>query len=265
LGLIDFEEPYKRFYAHGLIIAEGAKMSKSKGNVVVPDEYIKKFGADTLRCYLMFLGPFDQGGDFRDQGIAGMHRFLNRIWRIYQEGKKIGDKTSPQLIRPLHQTIQKVTNDINNLSYNTAIAAMMSFLNQWGKGDSQLSKTDAGNFLKLLAPFAPYLSEELWYSLTKKDTYPKMSIKSIHLQPWPEYDPKLVEEEEITIVVQVNGKVRGQIKIQNSKSKIQNEVEKLARAEPRVVKYLTGHVGEQAGKTPKKVIFVPGKLINFVL
>jgi len=258
LGLIDFEEPYKRFYAHGLIIAEGAKMSKSKGNVVIPDEYIKKFGADTLRCYLMFLGPFDQGGDFRDRGIAGMHRFLNRIWRICQEGKKIGDKTSPQLLRPLHQTIQKVTKDVNNLSYNTAIAAMMSFLNKWSKSSGQLSRVDAGNFLKLLAPFAPHITEELWHSLKKYPMGEKMSKESIHLQPWPKYDPKLAAEEEATIVVQVNGKVRGQIKIQNSKSKIQNEVEKLAKSHPRAAKYL-------AGKTPRKVIFVPGKLINFVV
>jgi len=264
LGLIDFEEPYKRFYAHGLIIAEGAKMSKSKGNVVIPDEYIEKFGADTLRCYLMFLGPFDQGGDFRDRGIAGMYRFLNRIWRIYQGGKKIGSKTSPELLHPLHQTIQKVTNDINNLRYNTAIAAMMEFINQWNNG-GQLSKADAGSFLKLLAPFAPHLAEELWHSLTKFPTWEKMSKTSIHLQPWPKYDPKLVEEEEATIVVQVNGKVRGQIKIQSTKSKIQNEVEKLAKADPRVAKYLAGHAGGRAGKPPKKVIFVPGKLINFVL
>jgi len=256
LGLIDFEEPYKRFYAHGLLIAEGAKMSKSKGNIVIPDEYIKKFGADTLRCYLRFLGPFDQGGDFRDSGIAGMYRFLSRIWRIYQEGKKIGSKTSPELLRPLHQLIQKVTNDISNLRYNTAIATMMEFLNQWNNG-GQLSKADAGNFLKLLAPFAPHLAEELWQNKVQSS---KLKVKnwSVHQQSWPKYDPKLAAEEEITIVVQVNGKVRGQIKVQSAIRNSQSEIEKLAQSEPRVAKHLAG------GKI-RKVIFVPGKLINFVI
>jgi leucyl-tRNA synthetase len=259
IGVVPTPEPYRARRQHGVILGEdGFRMSKSRGNVVNPDEAVEKFGADTLRLYLCFMGPYDATMPWSTKGLEGAWRFLSRIWRIYQDGKKVGSKTSPELLRPLHQTIQKVTNDINNLSYNTAIAAMMSFLNKWSKDGSQLSKDDAGKFLKLLAPFAPYLAEELWHSLTKYTTWEKMSKTSIHLQPWPKYDPKLVEEEEATIVVQVNGKVRGQIKIQSTKSKIQNEVEKLAKSEPRVAKYL-------AGKTPKKVILVPGKLINFVV
>jgi len=259
IGVVTISEPYHARRQHGVILGEdGEKMSKSRGNVVNPDEVVEKFGADTLRVYLCFMGPYDATMPWSTKGLEGAWRFLNRIWRIYQEGKKIGDKTSPQLLRSLHQTIQKVTNDINNLSYNTAIAAMMSFLNKWSKGDSQLSKEHAGNFLKLLAPFTPHITEELWCSLTKQDTCPEMSINSIHLQAWPEYDPKLVEEEEVTIVIQVNGKVRGQIKVKSEIRNSQSKIEKLAKSEPRVAKYL-------AGKTPKKVIFVPGKLMNFVL
>jgi len=266
IGVVPTPEPYQARRQHGVILGEdGEKMSKSRGNVVNPDEVVEKFGADTLRVYSCFMGPYDATMPWSAKGLEGAWRFLNRIWRIYQDGKKIGSKTSPELLRPLHQTIQKVTKDIDNLSYNTAIAAMMSFINKWSKGGSQLSRDDAGSFLKLLAPFAPHLAEELWHSLTKFPTWEKMSKTSIHLQPWPKYDPKLVEEEEVTIVVQVNGKVRGQIKVKSARlpdgQEIRNsqaEIEKLAQSQPRVAKYL-------AGKTPKKVIFVPGKLINFVI
>jgi leucyl-tRNA synthetase len=265
IGVVPTPEPYQARRQHGVILGEdGEKMSKSRGNVVNPDEVVEKFGADTLRLYLCFMGPYDATMPWSTKGLEGAWRFLNRIWRIYQDGKKIGSKTSPELLRPLHQTIQKVTNDINNLRYNTAIAAMMEFINQWNNG-GQLSKADAGSFLKLLAPFAPHLAEELWQTKVQSSKLKVKSFESVHLQPWPKYEPKLVEEEEVTIVIQVNGKVRGQIKVKSEIRNSQPEIEKLAQAEPRVAKYLAGHAGGRAGKTPKKVIFVPGKLINFVL
>jgi leucyl-tRNA synthetase len=252
IGVVPTPEPYQARRQHGVILGEdGEKMSKSRGNVVNPDEVVEKFGADTLRVYLCFMGPYDATMPWSTKGLEGAWRFLNRIWRIYQDGKKIGSKTSPELLRPLHQTIQKVTKDIENLSYNTAIAAMMSFLSEWSK-DGQLSRADAGKFLKLLAPFAPHLAEELWHSLTKFPTWEKMSKTSIHLQPWPEYDPKLVEEEEVTIVVQVNGKVRGQIKVKSEIRNSQPEIEKLAQAQSRVAKYLAGHAGGGQVKPPRK-------------
>jgi len=302
IGVVSTSEPYQERRQHGVILGEdGFRMSKSRGNVVNPDEVAEKFGADTLRVYLCFMGPYDATMPWSTKGLEGAWRFLNRIWRIYQgslsprgwqaEAKtkamtpprrtKIGNQTSSQLLRPLHQTIQKVTNDINNLRYNTAIAAMMEFVNQWNN-NGQLSKTDAGSFLKLLAPFAPHLAEELWQSTwnlgqkTSKDTSDGGRLNdseamipprwnSIHLQPWPKYDPKLAEEEEVTIIVQVNGKVRGQIKVKSAIRNSQSEIEKLAKSEPRVAKYLAIHAEKQAGKTPRKVIFVPGKLINFVI
>ncbi len=296
LGMINFEEPYSKFYAHGLIIAEGAKMSKSKGNVVVPDAYIAKYGADTLRTYLMFLGPFDSGGDFRDTGIAGMFRFLFRVWRFVtgslkdtSDGGKEALKTprgwqaeaaakamtppmvkGSELTRIMHRTIKEVTIDMENFRYNTAIAHIMSYVNELTINNQQLTIDKVKALLLLLAPFAPHMTEELWRRITDsgKDTSEVtrrgssdgggISKDSIHLTPWPTFDPKYLVEDVVTIVVQVNGKTRVTIKVQSAKSKIQNEVELEAKKLVKVQKYLSG-------KTIKKVIFIPGKLINFVI
>lgn len=247
LGLIDFEEPFKRFYAHGLLIKDGAKMSKSRGNVIIPDKYIKKFGADTLRCYLMFLGPFDQGGDFRDKGIAGMYRFLGRVWKI---GQKFEQKGTSEEKKVIHRTIKKVTEDIQNLRYNIAIAAIMEFVNFLYK-EKSVSRQAIEVLAQLLAPFAPHISEEIWCEVLGNKF-------SVHQQPWPKYDSKLIEEEKIIIVIQVNGKLRGQVEVQRAKSKNQKEIENLAKKEKNVAKYLNK-------KKIKKVVFVPGRLINFVV
>ena len=247
LGLIDFEEPFKRFYAHGLLISEGAKMSKSKGNLVIPDEYIKKFGADTLRCYLMFLGPFDQGGDFRDRGIAGMYRFFCRVWKIAQ---KFSAKGGPEEKRVIHQTIKKVTEDIENLRYNTAIAAMMEYINFLYK-EKTVSQQAIETLALLLAPFAPHISEEIWSEVLKNKF-------SVHQQKWPEYDSKLIKEEKMTIVIQVNGKLRGQVEVKSQKSKVKSQVVELAKKEKNVAEHLKK-------KKIKKVVFVSGRLINFVV
>lgn len=254
LGLINFEEPFKRFYAHGLLISEGAKMSKSKGNLVIPDEYIKKFGADTLRCYLMFLGPFDQGGDFRDRGIAGMYRFFSRVWKIAQ---KFSAKGGPEEKKVIHQTIKKVTENIQNLRYNTAIAAIMEYVNFLTRTSNKQQRTKGisreaiETLVLLLAPFAPHISEEIWSQVLKNKF-------SVHQQNWPKYDPRLIKEKRVTIVIQVNGKLRGQIEVSDQASVISDQVEKLAKKEKNVAKYLKG-------KKIKKVVFISGRLINFVV
>jgi len=279
-GLLDFEEPFSRFYAHGLIIAEGAKMSKSKGNVVVPDQYIKAYGADTLRVYLMFLGPFDGGGDFRDSGIAGMYRFLARVWRLCQEhfDKLSAKDEKSSLNKIMHKTIKGVTEDLEGFRYNRAIAKIMEYVNEMSKinppADRQKSKVFEENIetlILLLAPFAPYMCEELWQIFKIKNQKSKIKsdmeiFESIHLQPWPRFDPKYLVEDMISFVIQVNGKVRDVIKIKNpfgkaqgkQKSKIKSDVESLARASEKVKKYVEG-------KKIRKVVFVPGRLINFVL
>lgn len=251
IGVVPYPEPYQARRQHGVILGEdGEKMSKSRGNVVNPEEVAEKFGADTLRLYLCFMGPYDATMPWSSQGLEGSRRFLNRIWRIYHQKGKIGKETDSSLLRLLHKTIQKVTNDINKLRHNTAIAAMMEFVNQWLTDDS-LSKEDAGKFLRLLAPFAPHLTEEIWVNVLGNKF-------SIHQQPWPKYDPKIVKEEKITIIIQVNGRVRGQIEVEPSAGENQKQIEELAKNAPRVKKYLEGRV-------IRKIVFVPGKLINFVV
>jgi len=244
-GLVRFEEPFKKFRAHGLIIKDGAKMSKSKGNVINPDEYIADFGADALRMYLMFLAPFEQGGDFRDSGILGIERFLKRVWNFGQKGFLAESGLTDQTL--LHKTIKKVTEDIENLHYNTAISALMILLN--GFEENGAANENFKKFLKLLAPFAPHIAEEIWRENLKHET-------SIHIEPWPEYDPKLLVEDMVTIVFQVNGKVRDTIKMAVSVTKEEAEAAALANE---------GVKRAMGTAAPKKVIYVDKKLVNIVV
>ncbi len=238
-------EPFPKFRAHGLLISEGAKMSKSKGNVVNPDEYIRKFGADALRMYLMFLAPFEQGGDFRDEAVLGITRFLERVWKWFGDQEKEAAK-SPGIEAAVHKAIKKVTDDIEALNYNTAISALMICLNVF-EAAGGASKEHRETFLKLLAPFAPHITEELWHARGNKG--------SIHQSGWPSYNPKFLVESTVKIAVQVNGKLRGTIEV--SAGTGEAEVERLARENPNVAKFLTG--------TAKKVIVVPDRLVNFVI
>jgi leucyl-tRNA synthetase len=273
LGLISFEEPFTQFRAHGLIVKDGAKMSKSKGNVIVPDAYIKKFGADTLRAYLMFMGPFSQGGDFRDTGIEGMHRFLKRIWTLFSTTGPVARFTpasAPSTVRAvgnpfsratrsqiMHRTIKKVMEDIEKLNYNTAIAALMEWYNFLNEEltvkNEKLSREEAEVFLKLLAPFAPHLSEELFSAISADKNW-----QSIHLSAWPKFDPKYLVKEEVTVVIQVNGKLRGNVITDLTTAKDKTKIEELARQDPNVKNHLEG-------KSVKKVIYVEGKVMNFVI
>ncbi len=248
-GILAFPdgEPFPKFRAHGLIIKDGAKMSKSKGNVINPDEYIRNFGADTLRMYLMFLAPFEQGGDFRDAGVLGIERFLKRVWNMGEgfAAPGTGARSAGAL---LHRTIKKVADDIDNLHYNTAISALMILLN--GLEEQQaVAREDFEIFLKLLAPFAPHITEEIWREMFGRTT-------SIHREPWPIYDPKLLTEETITLVLQVNGKVRGTISLPST---LTEEEAKTAALADEGVKRALG------GATPKKIIYVEKKLVNIVV
>ena len=251
-GFIKEEEPFKKFFAHGLLIRDGAKMSKSKGNVVNPDEYIKKFGADSVRMYLMFLGDARQGGDWRDTGINGMYRFVNRIWKLYQKVELIdcggGCKDVPDgLPQMLHKTIKKITEDIETLHFNTAISQMMIFTN-FVMRFNKMPRGAAEKFLTLLAPFAPHIAEELWARLGNKS--------SIFKEKWPEYDENLIKEDTIQIPVQINGRLRA---VLTAPADIpEDEAKKLALNDGNVLKWLEG-------KEPKKVIFAKRRLVNIVI
>ena len=245
-GQLAFEEPFTRFRAHGLIIREGAKMSKSRGNVVNPDEYMERWGADAFRTYLMFLGPYEQGGDFRDAGISGVRRFLDRLWASVTEARADGVPDAA-VMRKLHQTIRKVGDDVPRLSYNTAIAAMMEYMNVLRAGERKPHRAEAEPMVQLVAPFAPHVAEELWERLGHAE--------SVFDAGWPRYDASLAAEDEIELVVQVNGKLRGKVRV--ARETTQDDAWAAAMADAGVAKFVTG--------TPKKVVFVPGRLLNIVV
>jgi leucyl-tRNA synthetase len=246
MKLLDFEEPFTKFRAHGLIIREGAKMSKSKGNVVNPDEYIDAWGADSFRTYLMFLGPFEEGGDFRDSGISGVKRFLDRLWASVRDCSNEGTP-DPEVLRKLHATIKKVGEDIPALSYNTAIAAMMEYMNTLRKGERSAHRAEVEPLVPMVAPFAPHISEELWEMLGHST--------SVMDAAWPKFDASMLVSDTIELVVQVGGKTRGKLVV--PKTITQDEALAAAKADPSIGKFITGE--------PKKVILVPGRLLNVVI
>ena len=260
VGCIKFNEPFTRLFNQGTIILNRQKMSKSRGNVVNPDEYVQRLGADTVRCYLMFIGPWDQGGGWDDSGIGGMSRWLNRIWKLVLEEQKVKglpeiDQTTENEIRRLtHKTIKKVTNDIERFRYNTMIAALMEFTNYLGKVRDQrlISNTvwsEAIDTLQLLiAPSAPHIAEELWER--SGHDY------SIHNESFPSWDETLVIEEEFTLVVQINGKVRD--KVTAPVSITESEAHELVLSRERVQSHING-------RELKQVVYIPGRLINIVV
>ncbi|HWL39157.1 MAG TPA: leucine--tRNA ligase [Gemmatimonadaceae bacterium] len=244
-GYLEFEEPYTRFRAHGHIIREGAKMSKTQGNIVNPDEYIEEWGADAFRTYLMFLGPYEQGGDFRDRSISGTRRFLDRLFASVQSMSAEGS-ADQAVMRKLHQTIRKVGDDIPRLSYNTAVAAMMEYMNVLRKGERTPHRDEVIPVITLVSPFAPHLAEELWEQTGGEG--------SVFDAGWPAFDPALAAEDTIELVVQVNGKVRAKIGVPAGIT--QDAAVALALADPTVAKFAVG--------APKKIVFVPGRLLNIV-
>ncbi|MDA1168998.1 MAG: class I tRNA ligase family protein [bacterium] len=245
LGLVSTPEPFERLEHVGLILAEdGRKMSKRWGNVINPDDVVQKFGADTLRIYEMFMGPFNQSTQWSTASISGPRRFIERVWKIQQ---KTGEHTdSPEVLSSLHQTISRVSEDTQNFRFNTAIAGMMELLNLLEK-EKHISKHTFETFLLLLAPYTPHVCEELWERLGKTGM--------ISRHEWPLYDAGLAVEKTVSIAIQVNGKVRGELVV--APGVLQEEVEALAKNLDNVSKHISG-------KEIRKVIFVPGKLISFV-
>ena len=298
------DEPYKKRTSHGLILGEGGeKMSKSRGNVVNPDDIVARFGADTLRAYEMFMGPFEQAIPWDEKGVVGVFRFLERVWGLQKKIIETNEKGTPEDLdelqnevairyssdiedmerrqnirkiqeikeveKRLHQTIKKVSEDIEEMKFNTAIAQMMIFVNggfppsdelkikypklELGDNDiKQILKPHFETFLRLLAPFAPHLAEEIWRDSKNGLGYKK----SIHLEKWPKYDPALIVEEEIDLIIQINGKVRDSIKVKADIS--EGEAKKIATESEKVKKWIDG-------QKIKKLIFVKGRLVNIVV
>ncbi|MBT8402320.1 MAG: leucine--tRNA ligase [Gemmatimonadetes bacterium] len=247
LGHVDFDEPFTRFRAHGLIIRDGAKMSKSKGNVIVPDPIIEQYGADTFRLYLMFLGPFDEGGDYRDEGIQGPFGFLHRLWDTVVAAE---DKPADgEVERKLHQTIGQVSEQLPELGYNTSIAAMMEYLNTVRAGGRTAARAEVEPLVVMVAAFCPHIAEELWERLGHDQSI-------FDAAPWPEFDPEKAREQRLEVAVQVNGKLRGTVSLDVDATA--EVAEAAARADANVARHLEG-------VTVRRVIHVPNRLVNFVV
>jgi leucyl-tRNA synthetase len=233
LGLVPFEEPFPRIRLGGMIVRHGAKMSKSRGNVITPDDYIDTHGADVLRCALLFAAPWEQGGDFSDDGIVGIERFFRRTWRSITGPE--GPAADPAL---LAQTIRDVTDAIERLSFNVGLARLMELL------PFARSAIDKNMFVRLLAPFAPHLAEELWHQLG--------GPFSVHSQQWPAADVDALQVRRVEIIVQVDGRIRGTVHLANDAS--ESQVIRRAREEVTALSEVHHH----------RVVFVPNRVINFV-
>jgi leucyl-tRNA synthetase len=260
MDLLDFGEPFTRLFNQGIIIAAKHKMSKSRGNVITPDEYVAELGADAVRAYLMFVAPWEQGGEWNDSGISGISRWFNRLWNLilsdYNWEKSSTDtaRAERDIYRIAHQTIRKVTNDLENIHFNTMIAKLMEFTNhlstvkELGAVTPLCWKWCRDKLLLLLAPTAPHLAEELWQQTGH--------YYSIHNQSWPDWDEELSRDEEITLVVQINGKLRDRITVPMSITEA--EAKQIVLERERLKAYLED-------KEIIKMIYVPRRLVNFVV
>ncbi|MCL6559846.1 MAG: leucine--tRNA ligase, partial [Firmicutes bacterium] len=267
IGLVGVEEPFTNLLTQGMVLKDGAKMSKSKGNIVSPEDIMERYGADTTRLFILFAAPPERDLEWSDQGVEGCARFLNRVWRLVNAVlPEIKEAALPkeelvgvnrELRRLTHLTVKKVTEDIERFNLNTAVSAIMELVNGVYRFYDCVPGTDRDTgalreacetILVLLAPFAPYLCEELWERLGYK--------QSVHRRPWPKYDPALLVQEKVTVVVQINGRVRGRVTVPAQAEP--KEMEREALAEPRIRKML-------ADKNVVKVVTVPGKLVNIVV
>jgi leucyl-tRNA synthetase len=249
LGYIDFDEPFTRLRHPGIILSEDSrKMSKRWGNVINPDDVCSEFGADTLRVYEMFMGPFDQSKPWNTNTVKGVKRFLDRVWRLQD---MIVSEPNSSVDASLHFTIKKVTEDIPDLSFNTSVAEYMKFVNVVNQ-EGGLTLEQLKTFLKILAPFAPFMTEEIWQNLHEYTDFKPEN--SIHKQAWPEFDPSLIVEDEVTIVVQVNGKVRAEFVA----AKDESEEVLLERAKVEAAKWIQG-------KQIKFSKVIPGKVVTLAV
>jgi len=255
LGYVSTKEPFGKLINQGMILGEdGQKMSKSRGNVVNPDKVIADYGADSMRLYEMFMGPLEATKPWNMQGVEGVHRFLQRLWRLVvdeETGELCNlvkdDPADAQTLRVLHQTIKKVTDDIEGFGFNTAISQMMICVNHLSKQDIR-PKSVLEKLVLILSPFAPHIAEELWQRLGHNET--------LAYEPWPGYDKELIKEPEIELAVQVNGKIRDKIVVAADAD--EEQIKQKALASEKVS-------AAMAGKEPKKIIVIKSRLVNIVV
>jgi leucyl-tRNA synthetase len=258
LGLVGFQEPFSALFTQGMITRNGAKMSKSRGNVVSPRDYVDQFGADTARTYILFMAPPEQGADWQDEGVGGVNRFLSRLWRIAEEVAERGDASTQTtaeptpVLRKAHWAIDKVTRDLDGrFAFNTAIAAVMELVNEAyrrraGAGD-EVMRFATATAASLIFPFAPHTGSEV---------YERLTARRVWEEPWPAPDSRYLERDQVEIVAQVNGKVRDRFLAAPAATRA--ELEATARGCANVQHHLDG-------KDVVKVVVVPGKLVNFVV
>ncbi len=252
LGIVGFREPFARLFTQGMLYYRGAKMSKSRGNVIAPDEYIERYGADAVRLYLPFIGPVDQDAEWHDRDFAGVVRFLHRLWRVVLEQAErppLEHVPSTPLARKAHATIADVTDDIGRrFVLNRPIALVMELVNEIGRGaDDPAARFAAETAVSLIQPYASHVAEELWQRLGRERLWE---------EPWPEADPALLEHETFQLVVQVNGKVRDRMEVAVDLG--DDELVARAKSSPRVRAHLDG-------KQVRQTIVVPRKLVNLVV
>lgn len=247
--MINFDEPFYTMRHMGTILGpDGRKMSKRWGNVINPTDVIQEFGADTLRIYEMFMGPLDQSKPWDPKNVHGAYRFLTRVWNMFHSNiTDTSDEENKEVVIKLQKTIQKVTTDTPELKFNTAIASMMAFINEWE--NKKLNTENAKSFLKLLTPYAPFITEEIWETVFNEKN-------SIHKSKWPSVDESLLKEETITIPVQINGKVRGTVEISSEESDEHIIVEKALQDES-IKKFVMSE--------DYKIIYIPKRILNLIV
>ncbi len=247
-GILPTPEPFQKLFHQGMILGEnGEKMSKSRGNVVNPDDIVVSHGADTLRVYEMFMGPLEASLPWSEKGIDGTRKWLERVWRLFTSQAEITDENDHSLDFVYNATVKKVGHDIDTLNFNTAISQMMIFINECYK-TKKIYRPYAEGFIKMFACFAPHLGEELWEKVCG-------GSHSLAYEPWPSYDEAALKQDQVTVVVQVNGKVRGKMEVAADSS--EDDLKEAAQALESVKKFIDG-------KTIRKIIVVKGKVVNVV-